>query len=172
MFGFKKRTYRRQLRRALLVSNAVRTRLFDYQVNLLGYEPGKPDDRTKIIAAAINYMFGNDFDKSIETFLDKGETKRLLYSKADEILKSDPDLERLIHRILFDISSLCIMLKDDEYAQQIWADHPRLMEIIVRNKSKYPENLKDYNEEQFKELISKYADKYDPKIKNHLLRFF
>jgi len=172
MFGFNKRIYRRQLRRSLLISNAVRAGLFDYHVNLLGYEPKEPDDRIRIIAAAINYMFGNDFDKSIETFIDKEKTKRLIYSKADEIQKSDPDLEALIKRILYDIGSLCMMLKDEEYAQQIWAEHPRLMETVTQNRNKNPEKFKDYNEEQFKELISKYADKYDPGMKNHLLKLF
>jgi len=117
-------------------------------------------------------MFGNDFDKSIETFIDKEKTKRLIYSKADEIQKSDPDLEALIKRILYDIGSLCMMLKDEEYAQQIWAEHPRLMETVTQNRNKNPEKFKDYNEEQFKELISKYADKYDPGMKNHLLKLF
>jgi len=172
MFGFKKRIYKRQLRRSLLISNAVRAGLFNYHVNLLGYEPREPDDRTRIIAAAINYMFGNDFDKSIETFIDKEKTKKLVYSKADEILKSDPDLEALIQRILYDIGSLCIMLKDEEYAQQISAEHPRLMEIVKQGRNKNPEKFKDYNEEQFKKLISKYADKYDPRMKNHLLKLF
>jgi len=172
MFKFNKRIYEKQLRRSLLISNAVRTGLFDYQVNLLGYEPRKPDDRTKIIAAAINYMFGNDFDKSIETFINKEKTKKLVYSKADEILKSDTDLEALIQRILYDIGSLCVKLRDEEYAQQIWAEHPRLMEIITQYRNKNPEKLKDYNEEQFKKLISKYTDKYDPKMKKHLLKLF
>lgn len=172
MFGFNKRIYRRQLRRALLISNAVRAGLFDYQVNLLGYEPGKPDDKTKIVAAAINHMFGNSFDKSIETFVDKEETKKLVYSKADEILKSDPDLEALIQRILFDIVSLCVVLKDEEYAQQIWEEHPRLMEVVTQNRNKNPKNFRDYNEKEFKKLVSKYADKYDPKMKNHLLKLF
>ena len=172
MFGSTKRIYERQLRRALLISNAVRAGLFDYQVNLLGYEPRKPDDRTKIVAAAINYMFGNDFDKSIETFIDKEETKKLVYSKANEILESDPDLEELIQRILYDIGSLCVMLKGEEYAQQIWAEHPRLMGILIENRNKNPEKLKDYNEEQFRKLLSKYASKYDPKKKDHLLKLF
>jgi hypothetical protein len=172
MFGFKKITYKRQLRRAVLIGNAVRAGIFDYQVNLLGYEPKEVDDSVRIIAAAINYIFGNDFDKSIQTFIDKGKTKKLVYSKAAEILKSDPDLEELIQRILYDIGSLCVMLKDDEYAQQIWADHSRLMYILTKNKENNPEKFKDYNEEQFKKLISKYADKYDPKMKNHLLKLF
>jgi hypothetical protein len=172
MFGLNKRIYRRQLRRALLISNAVRVSLFAYQMNLHGYEPTKPDDRARIIAAAINYMFGNDFDRSIETFIDKEETKKLVHSKADEILKFDPDLEELVQRILYDIGSLCIMLKDDKYAQQMWAEHPRLMEIVTENGNKSPEKFKDYNEEQFKKLISKYADKYDPKMKDHLLKLF
>jgi hypothetical protein len=173
MFGSNKRIYERQLRRALLISNAVRVGLFAYHANLLGYEPKEePNDRTGIIAAAINYMFGNDFDKSIETFIDKEKTKKLVCSKADEILKSDPDLEALIHRILYDIGSLCIMLKDDKYAQQIRAEHPRLMEIVTENGNRSPEKFKDYNEEQFKKLISKYADKYDPKMKDHLLKLF
>jgi len=172
MFGFNKRIYERQLRRSLFISNAVRAGLFDYHVNLLGYEPRKPDDRTKITAAAINYMFGNDFDKSIETFIDKEKTKKLVYSKADEILKSDPDLEELVQRILYDIGSLCVMLKDEEYAQQIWAEHPRLMEVVTQNRNKNPEKFNDCNEERFKKLISKYADKYDPKMKSHLLKLF
>jgi len=173
MFGFSKRIYRRQLRRALLISNAVRAGLFAYQVNLLGYKPEEePNDRTRIIAAAINYMFGNNFDESIEPFIDKEKTKKLVYSKADEILKSDPDLEELIQRILYDIGSLCVMLKDEEYAQQIWAEHPRLMEIVKENRNRNPEKSKDYNEEQFKKLIRKYADKYDLKMKNHLLKLF
>ena len=172
MFGFNKRIYRRQLKRALLISNVVRTGLAAYQVNLLGYEPKDSDDKVRIIAAAINYMFGNDFDKSIETFKDKEKANKLIYSKADEILKADPDLEALIQRILFDIGSLCIMLKDEEYAQQIQADHPRLTEIVTQNRNKNPKVFKDYNEKEFKKLISKYADKYDPKMKNHLLKLF
>jgi len=172
MFRFSKRIYKRQLRRSLLISNAVRVGLFNYQVSLFGYEPGEPDDRARIIAAAINYMFGNDSDRSIETFIDKEETRKLVHLKADEILKSDPDLEELVQRILHDIGSLCIMLKDDKYAQQIWAEHPRLMEIVTENRNKNPEKFKDYNEEQFKKLISKYADTYDPKMKDHLLKLF
>ena len=173
MFGFNKRIYERQLRRSVSISNAVRVGLFAYQVNLLGYEPREePNDRTRIVAAAINYMFGNNFDESIETFIDKEETKKLVYSKADEILKSDPDLEALVHRILWDIASLCIVLKDEEYAQQLWAEHPRLLEITGQNRNKHPRTLKDYNEQEFKKLVSKYADKYDPKMKNHLLRLF
>lgn len=172
MFGLFKRTYKKQLRRCLLISDAVRVGLFAYQVNSLGYESREPDDRTKIIAAAINYMFGNDFNKSIETFIDKEKTRELVYSKADEILKSDPELERLVQRILYEIGSLCVILKDEEYARQIWADHPRLMEIVTQSRNKNPEKLKDYNEEQFKKLISTYADKYDPKMKSHLLRLF
>jgi len=172
MFGFSKRIYKRQLRRSLLISNAVRVGLFDYQVSLFGYEPGKPDDRAIIIAAAINYMFGNSFDESIETFADKERTKKLVYSKADEILKADPDLEALIQRILYDIGSLCVMLKDEEYAQQIWAEHPRLTEVVIQSRNKNPKNFKDYSEKEFKRLISRYADKYDPKMKDHLLKLF
>ena len=168
MFGFTKRTYKRQLRRALLIGNAVRAGLFDYQVNLLGYEPEEVDDRIRIIAAAINHMFGNRFDKSIETFIDKEETKKLVYSKADEILKSDPDLEELVQRILYDMASLCIVLKDEEHAQQIWAEHPRLMEVVTQNRN----NFNDYNEDQFRKLVSKYADKYNPELKSHLLKLF
>ena len=172
MFGSNRRIYKRQLRRSLSISNAVRVGLLDYKVNLIGNENGKQDERTKIIEDEINYMFGNDFDKSIETFIDKEETRKLVYSKADEILRSDPDLEELIQRILYDIGSLCAMLKDEEYAQQIWTDHPRLMEIVTQNRNKNPEKFKDYNEKQFKKLISKYADKYDPEMKSHLLGLF
>jgi len=173
MSGFGKAIYKRQLKRSVLISNAVRTGLFVYQLKLLGYEPGeKPNDRTRIIAAATNYMFGNDFDASIETFVDKERTKGLVYSKADEILKSDPDPERLVQRILLDIGSLCVMLEDEEYAQQIWAEHPRLREIVMQNKNKSPRNCKDYNEKEFKELVSRYADRYDPEMKSHLLELF
>jgi hypothetical protein len=169
MFGFKKRAYERQLRRAVLISNAVRAGLFDYEVNLLGYEPKEVDGRTRIIAAAINHMFGNSFDKSTETFTDKEENKKLVYSKTDEILKSDPDLEALIHRILYGIGSLCVMLNDEKYAQPIWADHPSLTEIIIQDRNENPQEFKDYRQEQFRKLISEYVDKYAPKMRNQLL---
>jgi hypothetical protein len=64
------------------------------------------------------------------------------------------------------------MLKDDKYAQQIWAEHPRLMEIVTQSRNKNPQNFKDYNEKELKRLVSEYANKYDPKMKNHLLKLF
>ena len=175
MFGFNKIIYERQLKRAVVINNAVMAGLFENQINLLGYKSDKPDkadDKTRIIAAAIGYIFGKNFDESIKTFVDKEEAKKLVYSKADEILKSDSNLEKLIHRIIFDIGSLCVMLKDEEYTQKIQAEYPRIMEIMIEDKNKYPENTKDYNEKEFKELVLKYADKYDPKMKNHLLKLF
>lgn len=175
MFGFNKRIYERQLKRAIIINNAVMMGLFNHQMDLLGYKPdeiNEPDDKIRIIAAAIGYIFGKNFDESIKKFTNKEEAKKLVYSKADEILKSDSDLEKLIHRILLDIGSLCIKLKDKECAQKIWAEYPRLMEMMTEGKNKYPENFKDYNENEFKELALKYADKYYPEMKSHFLKLF
>lgn len=177
MFGFNKRIYERQLKRAVVINNAIMVGVFDHRINLLGHPINNPPrdseiPEIRIISGAINYIFAKSIEAPIEEFNDKDKARALVYSKAQEILTSDSELERLILRVLFDIFSLCNILKKEEWAAKILSEYPRIMQVLKDGKEKYPETFKDYKEKEYRVLTEKFADKYAPEMKNSLLKLF
>jgi len=170
MLGFNKKIYERQLKRVVIINNAVMMGIFSNQVNLLNLPIGErpSESESAIIAGAINYIFGMDIGEQAEGLKDKN----LVYLKASEILKSDTELERLILRGLYDIATLCHTLEKEEWATELLSEYPGIMQLLKDGEERYPELFKDYKEREYRVLVEKFADKYEPNMKNSLLGLF
>ena len=102
MFNFGKRVQERQLKRAVLIQNAIMVGVFTYQRKAAGaggIKDSQFDKFSAVIAAAINQLFGKE---AAQTF--SADEKSLLL-KMIESIKSDDQLEKLILRVLFDCVS-------------------------------------------------------------------
>jgi len=77
-------------------------------------------------------------------------------------------LDKLILRVLFDIFTLSTTLKNT----QLLSEYPTVVEVLARGKKAHPDIFDDWKETQFKALLERFTDKYDPKIKDSSLKLF
>jgi hypothetical protein len=153
MFGFGKSVYRRQLKRAVLVQNAVMLALFSHFRKQIGADGHS--SANDAIAAGINYLFGKKAENNF------GTEGRALYRKVLQTVADDSDLEKLIVRILFDVASLSAKLKNST----VLSEFPRIIARLDHGREAHPEIFEDWKEVHFKTLFEKFADKYDPELK-------
>jgi hypothetical protein len=163
MFGFGNRVRERQLKRAILIQNAMMLNMFSHQRKMLGVQETSSNKWDGVIASAINKSFGKDNDADGTT----DEEKRV-FAQVRQSIQSDPCLQKLILRVLYDIVSLCAQLKNGA----LLAEYPRALEVLERGRKQYPDVFEDWKELQFKALARDFADKYDPNLKGMLLKLF
>jgi hypothetical protein len=159
-----------ELKIATLIGNAVMLGVASSQIRMLGHPISEPPDKSdelqiKIISQAVNYIFA----KKIET---EGLNEDMVYTKASEILKSDQELEMLILRILFDIFCLYPIFEKDELGRQISLEYPKITQMLADGRKKYPKIFNDPGKRVYRTLVAKFADKYEPTMKENLLKFF
>jgi hypothetical protein len=168
MFGIKKRIWTKQLKRAATVENCLKTGIFEYQVASHGYDAGdnKPSDvELALFAGAVNHILAWDIRKQLQLLERHSEGAETIQSMAHQILVSDPDLESLVIRVLYDIASLGHLLEREEWARKFVNEHPRLMDVLIPARTTHPELFLDVEEVEFKSLFERFIDKYLPDMK-------
>jgi len=175
MFERRKKFWKQQLKRAVIIENTVSFGIAKYLMTSSGYdaEKNKPNDRDlDIMIGTVHWILGVDIGIQVLNFDDhKIDTERIQTS-AHELLCGDEMLEKLVARLLFDILSLSMMLNKDPWAQEILGKHVRIAEIIDSSRPKWPELFKDVNESLFKSLFSCFINKYMPEMKNSASELF
>jgi hypothetical protein len=91
---------------------------------------------------------------------------------ACKILASDPELERLVIRLLYEIASLGHLLQKDEGARTFLNYHPRIMDVLSEARQKHPELFCDAKDIEFKALFHRFIDKYLPDMKKSVDSLF
>lgn len=144
-------------------------------MELHGYdaEINTPSDRElAVIGGAVNYILALGIEKQVQMLGGSTEGISAIHSRAYKILSSDPVLEKLIIRLLYDIASLGELLKKDSWAQGYLREHSRIMEVLVPARDKYPELFRDVDESKFKGLFAYFVDKYLPDMKESTSALF
>ena len=165
MFGIKKRIQTRQLRRAVAVENWVKAGMFDHQIAVNGYDSGEhppSDHEIAIYAGAINYILAWDIETQLKLLGGSADNAETIRNHAQELLDSDPDLEKLVIRLLYEIASLAKVLEKDEWANQYLRNHPRIMEVLFRAREGHPGLFRDIDESQFEALFAQFVARYLP----------
>ena len=154
-----------QFRRAVSIENVLKAGVLDHQFESHGYNatnrPPKSDHL--VFIASINYIFAGDISPETQSELSElGVGEGVVQTKAQEILNSDVDLERVIVRTLYDIYSLGMLVQKGDWVNNVLAHHPRLTEVIVPYMEKYPELVHDVTEKEFKFLYERFVRIYAP----------
>lgn len=161
----------KQFRRAVSIENILKVGVFSHLIESHGYnstdnEPPKRD--ILLYGAALNYIFCGE----ITPEPDEGISRETIFSTAQQILDSDVNLERVIVRTLYDIASLSLVIEKDNWSNDVLAHHPRLIEVIVPYKGKYPELFSDVTEKEFKSLFNNFIQAYYPSMKDSTSSLF
>lgn len=168
MFGFKNKIQMAQFRRAVSIENVLKAGIFDHQIESHGYNstdnpPSKLD--LLLFGASINYIFAGPIDgNNLNELKTMGKDREDIFSCAGKILYSDVDLERVVVRTLYDVASLGALVKQDTWVTGIMAQHPRIMEVLIPYKTKYPELFSDVTENVFKTLFERFVRVYSPSM--------
>jgi hypothetical protein len=168
LFGTREAIWTKQLRRAVTIENCLKAGIFDRQVESHGYDASdnKPsDDEGAIFAGAVNYILAWNVDKQVQMLGGSSDASEKIHTLARHILASDPNLERLVVRVLYEIASLCHLLKRDEWATKFLQDHPRIMDVLAVARTKHPELFRDVEETEFKALFDRFIEEYLPDMK-------
>jgi len=168
MFGIKRRIWTKQLRRAATIENCLKAGIFDHQVASHGYDASdnKPSDvELALFAGAVNYILTWDIQKQLQMLEGHSEDAETIHSMAHQILASDPNLERLVIRLLYEIASLGRLLEREEWAIKFLHDHPRIMDVLTIARTTHPELFRDIEEPEFKALFDRFIGKYLPDMK-------
>ena len=163
MFGIKKRFWIKQLKRAANVENCLKAGIFDHQVRSIRRKPS--DVEGALFAGAVNDILAWDIQQQVQMLEGSREDAETIHSMARQILSSDPNLERLVIRLLYEIASLGHLLDRDEWSRNFLHKHPRIMEILAVAQPKHPELFRDIEEIEFKALFERFIDKYLPDMK-------
>ena len=168
MFGLKKRIWMSQLRRAVTIENCLKTGIFERQVESHGYDArdNKPsDEELAVFGNAVNHILTWNIDKQVQMLGGGPDAAEKIHSLAGEILASDPNLERLVVRVLYEIASLGHLLEREEWARKFLQDHPRIMDVLAVARTKHPDLFRDVEETEFKALFDRFIDEYLPDMK-------
>ena len=175
MFGRRKKLWKQQLKRAAVIENSVALGIAKYLMASSGYdeENNEPNEQDlAIMTGTDHWILGIGVETQISKFDDHEIAMETIQASAHDLLCRDEMLEKLVARLLFDISSLSIVLNKDPWAKEILGKHVRIMEIINSARPKWPELFKDVNESLFKSLFSCFMDKYMPEMKNSASELF
>ena len=183
MFGLKKlylhwrakRILTRQLKRAATIENYLLLRICGYLKASSGRdaEKDKPNDQDlALIVGTAHWILGIGIETQVLMFGDAEIATERIQASANDLLRADEMLERLVVRLLYEIASLSMMLNKDKWAQEYVGKHIRIMEILKAARPKWPELFKDVNESLFKRLFVGYLEKYDPDMRNLASQLF
>jgi len=168
MFGIKKRIWTKQLKRAATVENCLKAGVFDFQMASHGYntDDNQPSAvELALFAGAVNHILAWDTSKQLQVLEQHPEGAETIQSMAHQLLAADPDLERLVIRVLYEIASLGPLLERDEWARMFVSEHPRIMDVLTPARTTHPELFRDVQEVEFKALFDRFIDKYLPDMK-------
>lgn len=175
MFGIKRRIWTKQLKRAATIENCLKAGIFDRLVASHGYDASdnEPSDaELAVFGGAVNYILACDIQPHIQMLDAHSDAAETIQSLAHQILASDPNLERLVIRVLYEIASLAHMLRRDEWATEFLQHHPRIMEVLTVARPTHPELFRDVEETHFKALFAGFIDRYLPDMKDSARSFF
>lgn len=167
MFGIRKRIWLKQLRRAVIVENSLKIGIADHLITSHGYDTAcnKPSDvELALFGGAVNYVLAWDIQKQLELLNGYPGGAERIQSIARQILAADPNLERLVIRLLYEIASLTHMLQREEWATEFLHNHPRIMDVLTVARPMHPELFRDVDESEFKALFECFIDKYLPRM--------
>jgi hypothetical protein len=175
MFGIKKRIWTKQLKRAATIESCLVAGIFDHQLAIHGYdadnnEPSEVDGA--LFAGATHYMLAIDIKAQLQMLNGSPHGDEEIRSIAAQLLASDPDLERLIIRLLYEIASLAHMLEREDWAQDYLNKHPRIMDVLTPARATHPDLFRDAQETEFQILFNRFAEKYLPDMKNSTRAIF
>lgn len=163
MFNFKRNIQERQLKRAILIQNAIMLSIFGFQRKAFGAKDDTPSIFDDLIASSISCLFGKEYERT-----DLSHDDKRIYLAVIVSVRGSASDEKLILRTLFDIVSLSTELKN----QKVLSDYPAAIELLSQGKTNHPDIFRDHTEKTFKSLLENFADKYDPEIKNLFLKLF
>ena len=167
VFGIKRRTWIKQLKRAAVIQNYVVAGIADHLIASHGYDgDNRPSDaECKIFGGAVNYIIAWGIQEQLQMIEGSPDAAERIHTLARQTLASDRDLERLVIRLLYDIATLGHVLEREDWARKFLHDHPRIWDVLTVARPKHPELFRDVEEVEFKALFARFIDKYLPDMK-------
>jgi hypothetical protein len=169
MFGLKKRIWTKQLRRAATIENCLKAGILDHLIASHGYDAGdnKPSNaELALFGGAVNYIVAWDIQKQLQMLQGSPDGAETILAMARQTLASDPDLERLVIRVLYEIASLGHLLEREDWARKFLHNHPRIMDVLTVARPEHPELFRDVEETEFKALFDRFMEKYLPDMQD------
>lgn len=169
VFGIKRRIWTKQLRRAATIENCVKAGIIDHLIESHGYDAddNKPSNaELALFGGAVNYIVAWGIQKQLQMLEGSSDAAETIHALARQTLASDPDLERLVIRLLYDIATLGHLLEREDWARTFLHNHPRIWDVLTVARPKHPELFRDVEEMEFKALFARFIDKYLPDMKD------
>lgn len=168
VFGIKRRIWIKQLKRAVTIENCVKAGIADHLIASHGYDAdNQPSDaECALFGGAVNYIVAWGIQKQLQMMGGSPDAAERIHTLARQTLASDPDLERLVIRLLYEIATLGHLLESEDWARKFLHDHPRIWDVLTVARPKHPKLFRDVEEMEFKALFARFIDKYLPDMKH------